>query len=141
MGNHPIRDHFGYTGSDEDGAMRAFADRWREALVADGWQSEPLHTGPADDSARYCRDGFVVHVYTQPVPRGWRVSLTAWGPDRLALHLPDEYDFAAITRALRRCDFCDAEEVDTERVAFANRSCKSCLAAARHKMEFRGWNS
>lgn len=110
---------------------------WRDAALQDGWAIAPTYEHESIETAfRLTRDGFVVSA----IARSERGSaIDAWGPDGLALDVPDTYDMAALIAGLRTCSFCGAMDVATQRVAFCNRSCAACAPAAKQRLETPGW--
>ena len=140
LGQSITGERMSYVGFDKDGRVRAWTARWRLALAWMGWQEMKTYkNSPKDMSTTHIRDGWSISIYEQPCDRGWHVSICGYGSDRLGLSLPVEYDFVEIEAAARRCDFCGAEDVDVQRVAFAERSCASCYPAAKAKREYPGW--
>ena len=76
-------------------------EQWYSDLVEDGWDHTPIYkkvSGP-DISTEFHKDGFTIHIYR----KGDAISnsISAWGPDRLAIKLPDSYDFEALQDALK----------------------------------------
>ena len=67
--------------------------------------------------------------------------MSAWGPDRMALDVPTVYGWSAVVAGTRRCGECGREDVDTVRVAFANRMCADCAPAGRAAMERGNWTA
>lgn len=121
--------------------VRAFV----AAAIADGWQQGEYFAGESLDSAcKLRRDGFTMSVLTRRNESANRWVFTAqvhaWGPDELALDLPDVYPgFEVVQAALLKCSQCKAEGVTTFRFAFAGRCCATCLPMARRKYETPGW--
>jgi len=132
---------------------------WRDAAIADGWQVQPTYPAPdpvpgpefgpnayrGEAMERACtlrRAGYTVHVITRTNVGKWKfeAKLSAWCPDGMAIGLPREYDLAAIVSAVRRCNYCKRENVDTERVGFAGRYCATCLPTVRKRVEYPGWD-
>jgi hypothetical protein len=62
-----------------------------------------------------------------------------WAPDGLAVEPPAVYNFEELVRNSRTCEFCKAQNVDTQRVGFAGRCCAACLPDARKRIETKGW--
>lgn len=126
----------------EVAAARAFY----AALVEDGWSLSPTYGDhePVEHAFEAWREGYVVMGLARlgsgdaSLPTG---SVNAWAPNGVALTpLPIVYPgFAAIQALARRCPECGAEDVDTFRVAFANRACVNCRPALRLKLEKPGW--
>lgn len=122
------RGEWGFTDSIDDfNAVVA----WRDAAIADGWEHRPTY-GDHEAEDRACkltRDGFVVQVLTRrhvKANRRYEAQVSAWGPDRLALRVPNIYDWQAMQDAIMRCQYCGAHPVKTQRVAFAGRACEAC---------------
>lgn len=115
-------------------------DQWRDALLADGWQADGIYGDYAPDkSAKFERDGFVVHIYraANSLSDG---SISAWGPDRLALELPGVYDFAQMQDNMNKCMECGAHG-ETQRVGFAGRVCAACRIKLLPTHEYPGWTA
>lgn len=118
---------------------------WREALEADGWSIEKTYGHePVEHAWSAKKDGFSVQGLARPISnedgKVCSPEIHIWGPDGLAIAVPDEYTMQGLIERLRWCSFCPAKNVGTVRVAFANRVCESCLPEARKKYEFYGWN-
>ncbi len=133
---------FGFTNDPE---RLAAAMAWRDAAIADGWVATPTY-GEHEHQDRACtldREGFKVLVVSRVYEPGerWKftASVDAWGPDRLAIDLPDTYDWAAIQAALKLCNYCKKAGVETQRVGFAGRCCDECLPEQRARAERPGW--
>ncbi len=132
----------------EDGYKRAVA--WRDAALADGWLSTATYgeSEAEDRASTLTRDGFKASIITRtPEPKPWNPNpkhegcVTVWGPDRLDVRPGQTYDWEYIKAGLRHCGECNADDVDTARVAFANRVCVPCLPEARKKYEKPGWTN
>ncbi|MCF8534075.1 MAG: hypothetical protein K9G48_13790 [Reyranella sp.] len=116
------------------------------AAVADGWGIEPSYSSePIESAAKLRREGFQMSVLmrVQDPARSTRyqVSISVWGPDGLVIRPPDAYDWVKIKGGLRRCNNCNAEDVDTERYSFAGRCCAACLPKMRADHEKPGWTN
>ena len=112
--------------------------RWIESCVGDGWSKLSVYPFSSSETVKLERDGFVIHVYDQHSLGGG--SVAAWGPDKLCLELPDEYDWEAIQAAVSLCSECDYIGV-TVRLGFAQRVCPKCRARLIDKYEYPGWCS
>jgi len=118
---------------------------WRKAAIADGWKAEATYqTEDISRAMKLTKDGFLVQTLTRPIEtNGMRkrseAVLCGWGPDKLQVHLPVPYDMEKIRKALRRCDHCRAEDVDTQRYSFAGRCCAACLPKMKAIYEKPGW--
>lgn len=119
---------------------------WRDAAVADGWTITPTY-GREDVSraSTLARDGYKAMLLTrEPIPGDrWATTqeytLNLWCPRGIDIRPPAVYDWAKIVAGTRTCSVCGATDVDTQRVAFANRACAACAPALRKKMETPGW--
>ena len=117
---------------------------WREAAIADGWESRPTYEHEDEMTAfRLTRDGFIIQGLARPegelsVGSG---ELHCWGPDGLAIEVGETYDWEAIQRAVCTCGYCGERPVKTERVGFAGRCCAKCLPEMRAKIETTGWTN
>lgn len=116
---------------------------WRDAAIADGWEHRPTYgTHESEDRAcKLTKDRFVVQVLTrthEKAKRRYEAQVSAWGPDGLAIRVPDIYDWHAIQSAVMRCNYCGACPVETSRVAFAGRACGTCGPQERAKLP-RNW--
>lgn len=123
--------------------LMAVVHAYRHALADDGWQVLPTYGHePVERAWRAYRDGFIIsglcRVDEHGNPKGCP-ELCGWGPDGLAINIPKAYSFAAIKAATLQCGVCGAEGVETERVAFANRSCAACAPGLRKQIETPGW--
>lgn len=120
----------------------AIVTEWRNAAVADGWEVRPLYDNePIESAAKLTREEFVVHTISRPAVRHWRerADISGWGPDGLSIAIPLPYDMDRIRQALRRCNPCGAQDVDTHQYSFAGRCCAECLPAMKRKHEYPGW--
>lgn len=132
---------FGFT--NDDARLRA-AEAYRDAAAADGWSIRPTYN--SEDIKRAStlgREGFVMQVLTrdnsEKKGKWHEAQISIWGPDGLAIHPPTTYDFAKIKALTRHCNYCKADDVDTERVGFAGRCCAKCLPEQRARIEKPGW--
>lgn len=108
---------------------------YREAVIADGWVPK------RDDGENYTKSGYSIMILSRTdVGRfKYQASVHLWCPQGIAINPPNEYSWDKIVLGLRVCGKCKAEDVDTFRVGFANRVCKSCLPSERTRLEYRGW--
>lgn len=110
---------------------------WREAAMADGWQSAPTYSHEDELRAfRLTRDGFVVQGLARPADdKTLGVGeISCWGPDGMSIPAGEFYDWAAIKAGIETCHYCGAHPVKTERVAFAGRACAECGPKERAKL-------
>jgi len=114
---------------------------YQEALLADGWSSAAIYASQFDPtkSARFTRDGWKIAVYRAADSLG-RDSISAWGPDGLAIDVPAVYSWEALQTALLVCGGCDAVG-KTVRLGFAGRVCPACREKYVARVEYPGWNS
>ena len=115
-------------------------EQWYSDLVEDGWDHTPIYkkvSGP-DISTEFHKDGFTIHIYR----KGDAISdsISAWGPDILAIRLPESYNFEALQDALKVCDYCGSVG-ETKRIGFAGRVCEQCHKENVARVEYRGWNN
>lgn len=135
-----LREH-GFT---DDASRLERVREFRDAARDDGWASEPTYENEAEDShATMSRDGFTLHAMCREGRGAWKycAQISIWGPDGVAVETPETYSMDAVIAGLRRCEFCNAKDVETHRVAFANRSCGDCLEEQRRIHETPGWCS
>lgn len=135
-------------GHTDNPARIAAARAFREAMAADGWDCVAGDGGrgprTVEAYAHLRRDGWVAHVMADIYPPGkkWygQASVHIWAPDRLDIKPPDIYPgFEKLQALIRHCNYCDRDDVDTERVSFAGRCCAQCLSAERDRLEYPGW--
>jgi len=122
---------------------------WAKAAVADGWTWQPIYSGEVQNGKeadldfgciRLTKDGFAVQMYRRNQKRcGLEVATYGWGPDRLAIKLPDTYDMEKIRKATTICSNC-GNVGETVRVGFAGRVCHACRKLLAPKIEFLGWD-
>ena len=114
--------------------------RWREDAAADGWSHKPTYGDHESEerAATLNKDGWTVMTLARSEKC---CSLSAWGPDRLAVTPPLIYDMAALQAGLLVCGYCNQPVEQTQRVGFAGRSCDACLATARARDERPGWTN
>jgi hypothetical protein len=123
----------------------AAATQFRLDAEADGWSFDPTYptNEPVEHAFRGTREGFIIQGLARPgkvdlLPTG---DIHAWGPDGISLTpMPIKYPGFDVFKALtRHCPECGANDVDTVRVAFANRCCRDCAPALKAKLEKPGW--
>ena len=122
----------------------AAANEFRVDAEADGWIfAKTYGHEPVEHAFKGRREGYVLLGIARPgsknlLPTG---SISAWGPDGLALSpIPVLYPGLDVLKTLaRHCPECGAKDVDTVRVAFANRCCEQCAPKLRAKLEKPGW--
>lgn len=131
-----------YRMANEIPAARAF----REAAAADGWSLKPTYEHEPVETAFRCeRDGFKLQGLArladpEPHPTMPIGEISIWCPEGISIKTPIVYPgFAEIKALTRRCPECGADDVDTVRIAFANRACLKCAPTLRKKMETPGW--
>lgn len=120
----------------------AAALAWREAAMADGWESRPTYQHEDELTAfRLTRDGFVVQGLARPTTGEFvgTGEIHCWGPDGLHIPAGEIYDWAELQRAVKTCGYCGAHPVWPVRVGFAGRCCPACLPAMRKAIETPGW--
>jgi hypothetical protein len=123
-------------------------DTFREAVVADGWTVEATYDGyePLEQAWTARKNGFSLQAIARPskeYPNG-RVSkeqahIHAWGPDSLAVPVPEKYSMETLANAVNTCNCCGAKNVETFRYSFAGRACATCLPELKKKTEYPGW--
>jgi hypothetical protein len=120
---------------------------FRNDAIRDGWSIEPTYAGESENrSCTMKRDGYTMMIITRDSgdeTNAYRYgsSVAIWGADGLGIEPSFPYNFKTIVDGTKKCDFCHATVEKTFRVAFANRSCKDCLPAAKAKLERAGWCS
>lgn len=134
---------FGFT---DDKSMLDAAYAWRDAAVSDGWfLTQTYASEDVDRSFTLTKDGFKVSGITRTdlSNRKWKyeVSINGWGPDGMVIKLPKIYDGEIIKKGINHCNYCNADNVKTERVGFAGRCCANCIGAQRAISEKPGWNN
>ena len=107
--------------------------RWIESCTADGWEKETPYCGSS--TVRLTRDGYIVIVGEDHLGDG---PIFGYGPDKLCLELPDEYNWGAIQAAVTHCSECPYIG-PTVRLGFAKRVCKECRVRLIDKYEYPGW--
>ena len=125
---------------------------FKEAAIADGWEAESMYKN--EDISQACaltRDGYHMQILTrdfesEPRPRlkprhRYECDVSIWGPDRLAIKPPEEYNSEMIIAGCTTCNLCGATDVETHRYSFAGRACDGCLPAAKAEHEKPGWNN
>lgn len=111
---------------------------WREAAMRDGWDAHPLYKNESIEQATKLTNGdWVAHV----IDRETYQSVSVWGPDRLQICVPANYNMLSLERRLRHCTVCDATNVDTQRYSFAGRCCAECRPEMARFYEFPGWTN
>ena len=116
-------------------------DEWREALLEDGWDVEAIYGNRCypDVSLQFERDGWKIHIYRHT--DSMAEDIMAFGPDRLGVTLPKEYDFGQMEANLLLCDRCGEYVQMTVRLGFGERVCIPCRAEHLSEVEYPGWNS
>jgi len=108
-------------------------NRWIESCTADGWQVLEVD----GHFTKLFREGYIMHVYSKSV---FGKAVSAWGPDRLALELPEEYDWEVMQANVNLCSMCGLVGL-TMRLGFAGRVCLECRKANVARVEYPGWCS
>jgi len=110
--------------------------QWIESCVADGWEKLIIYPGSSSESVKLIKDGFVIHIYGPHSLGGG--SIAAWGPDKFALELPDEYDWDVIQTNINLCSMC-GKVGPTVGLGFAGRVCMGCRIENVARVEYPGW--
>lgn len=136
-----MKNEFGFT---NEAAEFERVQTFKRACLSDGWTIAATYQHESIERAfKLTKDGFLIQglTRTNEPDKKWRyeASLSCWGPDSLAISLPDTYDFESIKIGVRACDACDASDVDTHRYSFAGRCCAKCLPEMKRKHERPGW--
>ena len=136
-------DPFGRTTSRE---ILALVEKWRDDAVADGWSIRPTYDSEDQSrAAKLEKDGFVASLLTRDDDGGggkkypFEASIWVWGPDELAINPGVVYDWQTILDGQRKCGYCPATDVDTQRVGFAGRCCAVCRPKVAAELERPGW--
>ena len=109
---------------------------YRDAALQDGWVATD------DTDEHFKKEGFKLHVLSRIETGGkykYAATIDIWGPDGLVIIPPNEYNWESIKSRVRRCNYCDKEDVETHRVSFAGRCCSECLPEKQKKLEYLGW--
>lgn len=114
------------------------AREFRLAALADGWHSEPIVQSSEPPEVRdhlyrgHKDKRWTLHILVRDEGSNtdgdnvWTVNVSAWAPDGLSVLLPVVYEANVIRANVRRCNVCEAEDVDTTRYSFAGRCCEPC---------------
>lgn len=131
-------------GNTNDPDLLRDAHAFRDAAVEDGWDIRPTYNSePEVRAASLSREGFKMQVISRSLKDmkfAYSASVHIWGPDGLAVTVPDVYDWAAISGAVDKCLECGAEG-EVHRAGFAGRYCAKCLPEQKKAQEFPGWTS
>jgi hypothetical protein len=110
---------------------------WVKAALADGWEKSPIYKGESIDTAMNLeKDGFMAMAYMRSEQN---CSVSVWGPDKLQVSVPEIYSFDKLQQNTHKCDYCEREFMETQRLGFAGRVCAKCHAENVAKVEYRGW--
>ena len=123
---------------------------WVDAAIEDGWEFHSIYhtidgqeTEPKETAGLLSRDGFRIQVWRRPLSVPF--SINAYGPDRLAVDIPQHYNKDTMTKLkinLSKCGYCGAIKQGKGqiiRIGFAGRTCKACHAKHVAEVEFHGW--
>lgn len=123
--------------------------KFRDDAVKDGWSIKPTYSSheSVESASSLSKNGFSMLILTRThdlnkypnVNNLYEVDISIWGPDELAIEVPDRYDMQKIIDGMRFCKQCGKTDVDTFRYSFAGRCCKDCLPALREEYEQPGW--
>ena len=133
---------FGFT---TDARLLKAAEQFRDAASADGWGMRATYGSESIDRASTLWRGrwsmMILTRNNESDGRGkkYEASVHIWAHDRLAVEVPEFYDFAELQRRTRVCSNCKAEDVETQRFSFAGRCCEACLPKMRAATEQPGW--
>ncbi len=138
---------FGFT---NDEKRLTAAHVYREICIQNGWTASSMYGTheSIERAAKLMKDGFVTQIisreHTKLQKSKYEVSISIWGPDRLALPSPEYmvfdkygtfiYDFDRIKKCTRICNYCGTQNVETARVGFAGRACLSCQPKEEAKL-------
>lgn len=116
-------------------------DEWRDVLLADGWDVEAICRNKClpDASLRFERDGWKIEIYR--LTDSAAEDIMAWGPDGMALELPESYNFEQMEANLLLCHRHGDYVEETVRLGFSERVCRPCRQEYRAGVEYPGWNS
>lgn len=111
---------------------------WRDQAMQDGWSSRPTYGSHEPETSAFTleKDGFSIMGYARI---RFDCSLHGWGPDKLSIVVPNEYNFLKLKENMLLCQECNNYVNHVQRVAFCNRVCDSCFDYARKKYEYSGW--
>lgn len=122
---------------------------WRERAIADGWLHAPTYDTESELTActlthptRHYKVSLLLRPPDPPRQPMTCATINAWDADGIALdHAinPERYDMAALIAGERSCPACGAKDVETVRIAFANRACRACAFELRKQLERPGW--
>ena len=113
-------------------------DEWRDALIADGWDVEAIRGEYRPDvSLRFKRDVWQIELYRRC--DSMAQDIMCWGPDRLALKLPESYNFAQMEDNLLLCGRCGEYVEEITRLGFSERVCRLCWGLYLAEVEYPGW--
>ena len=120
------------------------ATEWREAAKQDGWSCRATYEGHESVETAFTleREGFKAIGLARPMKDNgmWPCGeISIWGPDRLQILPPFPYDWEQIKAGVRRCNYCNATDVETVRISFAGRCCRACRPELAKKYERPGW--
>lgn len=135
---------FGFT---NDRAKWEGANVYREAAIAGGWTCEATYKSePVDSAATLSRDGWKLSIISRDKSdKGgkWKyeASVHVWAPDGLQVTVSNQYDFEQLKAAIRNCNECGADDVETTRYSFAGRWCLKCNSSPElnKKYHYHGW--
>jgi hypothetical protein len=123
--------------------------KFRDDAVKDGWSIKPTYFPheSVDSASSLSKDGFSMLILTRThdlikypnVKNLYEVEISIWGPDGLAIEVPDYYDMELIKKNMYKCKHCGKFVVETVQYSFAGRCCKDCLPALKEKFEKPGW--
>jgi hypothetical protein len=116
--------------------------QWFHDAIADGFTVKAIYPGceTIDTAALLEKDGWSMHI----MRRDNYKDISIWGPDSLAVRVPSrKYDFKSLVKGLRYCEYCNTENVKTERISFAGRCCSKCRKDPEltRTMEPPGWTN
>lgn len=123
--------------------------KFRDDAVKDGWSIKPTYFPheSVESASTLSKDGFVMSILTRTedlikypnVKNLYEAEISIWGPDGLAIEVPDHYDMELIKKNMHKCSQCGKFVDETVRYSFAGRCCKDCLPVLREKYEKPGW--
>ena len=90
--------------------------KFRDDAVKDGWSIKPTYPPheSVESASSLSKDGFSMLILTRThdlklypnVNNLYEVEISIWGPDRLAIEPPREYDMQKIIDGMRFCKHC-----------------------------------
>lgn len=123
--------------------------KWVQEAIEDGWEAKPMYENHESvfSAAKLEKDGWIAHalmrIHGDKSKWAFETAIHVWAPDTLSVNPRQSYNWEALKKSTKHCQYCGTDDVETTRMSFAGRACLSCREDPKviAKAEPRGWTS